>query len=628
MRGVSIDLPLERTLAAQVVAAVTFVAARQRHAGRRKGATCRAVPDGRGHQSRTWNREAVEKCCEEVFGHVLRDDQWKVVEAVLSGKDTMVVWATGTGKSLCYQLLAVLEPGNIVIVVSPTISLMADQVNQFNNVMRTRRQPFSACKLGPSEPFARSVGRAATEGKHCLIYVSPEHLTGSDLLDALSDLYKKRRLRLFAVDEADRISDWGSDFRVAFRDLWFAREKYSPVPTMALSGAASPVVRKDVADVLRLRKPVHSIGSFYRPNLFLMCSGKSEAGFDDDMDSIHSCIERAGGQSIVYVPTIKRCEAVASNLASRGLKVSIYHGDMDNRERTAKQRIFDDNTVQVMVATVAFGMGINKPNIRCIFQYGAPKTVEDYVQQIGRAGRDSEPAFCYLLADEKDFALWRGAFFNKDLKSWPTEVMEAHHKSMLTLQKLAETRQCRWKSTLSHLGDRSLETNCGCCDICVDVSFDGADASAEAALLLEAIDITGERPQGRDALLRIAAGSWSPPWESSHHNKMKAAMVHKTMKDLRQRCPKLTLVLLKDVLESLRLRGYAEHKVMVASTKSFHYMVYQLTDKGKATLRWKFPIRIPNPSPQLVARLEASRRKTGGSTRGDAAAAARGQGGH
>lgn len=316
--------------------------------------------------------------------------QEAVVSSLLSGKDCLAVMPTGGGKSLCYQLPAMVMEG-VTIVVSPLIALMKDQVDG----LQRKGVPATMINSTLSGPEQSDRLRDLAEGRFKLVYVAPERFRSSQFISAL----KKVPVSLFAVDEAHCLSQWGHDFRPDYLRLSEAVEALDYPQTAAFTATATPEVRKDILEVLKLRDPLVSISGFERPNLSLRvrhCDGHREK-YDALADLIQS--QRTG---IVYCSTRKRVEEVSTTLSSRGIKLVAYHGGMEDSDREWAQNVFLDRSYDVVVATNAFGMGIDRPDVRFVAHFDVPGSIEAYYQEAGRAGRDGEPATCELLFNYAD----------------------------------------------------------------------------------------------------------------------------------------------------------------------------------------------------------------------------------
>ena len=327
-----------------------------------------------------------------------RAGQEKVIQATLAGRDSAVFWATGLGKSLCYQIPA-LHSGKTAFIVSPLISLMQDQCIKLNNLCNTNVATF----LGSGQNDGSADARAL-RGEYLLVYLTPEKITSDGFLSAMASLHNRGGgLSLVAVDEAHCVSEWGHDFRPAFRLLGKIREcaELRSVPIMALTATAVPRVQEDICNSLRMHAPEKAVSSFDRPNLRLEVFRKPKGGKAIAMTKlVKEMKERPlDNSTIVYAPTTADVDSVAELLAAqlnRVCKVMPYHAKLSPSAREDAHKKFLSGEVQIIVATVAFGMGIDKPDTRRVIHWGSPKTVEEYYQQVGRAGRDGLSAECTM----------------------------------------------------------------------------------------------------------------------------------------------------------------------------------------------------------------------------------------
>jgi ATP-dependent DNA helicase RecQ len=436
---------------------------------------------GNGIKSTIFDDNDLIECANKYLAICeFRPGQKDVILSTLQGRDTLVLWATGQGKSLCYQLPALLTQ-KTVLVVSPLISLMTDQVVQINNKIgfdETGRLP--ACVLGSSQTDPM-VERDALNGDYRLVYVTPEKLAAG-FAHALKPLYNRGGLVLCAVDEAHCCSEWGHDFRPTFRHIGpLLREAMPALPICALTATAVPRVKEDISSSLLLRDPSVHMSSLDRTNLRVSVMRKKS--FDADMRNICSVILRSGNthgsvvrkSAIVYVISKNDADRLAETLLrmlppdpSGGTVVRSYHGDMSAPARDLAHRAFLTGATKVVVATIAFGMGIDKPDISTIIHYGPPQTMEGYVQHIGRAGRDGMEAQCVMLFSDDDFVKYESDFYQRDK---PEEARRAVNASAAALKRFShDTVKCRRVAILEYFMQTAAYSHCGTCDNCIAVT--------------------------------------------------------------------------------------------------------------------------------------------------------------
>jgi ATP-dependent DNA helicase RecQ len=405
------------------------------------------------------------------FGYdQFRPLQREIIEDALAGGDVFVLMPTGGGKSLCFQLPALMRQG-LTIVVSPLIALMKDQVD----ALQTSGIPATYLNSTLSREEAKARWRGLHRGEYRMLYVAPERL----MLDAFLERALNWDIAQFAIDEAHCISEWGHDFRPEYRELKKLRKHLPDVPMMALTATATERVRADIIKELKLRDPRAYVASFNRPNLTYRVVPKT-AAYDQLLAFIHSRDKDSG---IVYCASRKSTESVAQRLNEAGVAAKPYHAGLTNAERTKHQDAFLRDDVRVITATIAFGMGINKPNVRFVVHYDLPKNIESYYQETGRAGRDGLPSECVLLFSPGDVA--KQLHFIDEKTESEARIARAQLQQMVHY---AETRECRRTVLLNYFGESypfnadsvdghgpPLHTTCENCDNCLQPreTFDG-----------------------------------------------------------------------------------------------------------------------------------------------------------
>ena len=395
----------------------------------------------------------------QVFGYTaFRPLQEEIIRDLLAGRDVFALLPTGGGKSLCFQLPALVRPG-LTVVISPLIALMKDQVDSLraNGVAAT----FLNSSLAEEDRRERWRGLNAREYR--LLYLAPERLLAGSLLDDLN----RWGVCAVAVDEAHCISEWGHDFRPEYRQLRTLRERMADVPFIALTATATERVRKDIISELCLRDPAVYVASFNRPNLTYRVEPKTRA-YGQVLDLLRA---RPKDSGIIYCASRAGADGLAAKLAADGIKAAPYHAGMEKEDRSTTQERFLRDEIRVVCATVAFGMGINKPNVRFVIHHDLPKNVEGYYQETGRAGRDGLPGECVLLYSAGDVMKQRRFI---DEKPDPNERRIATEQ-LQTMVHYAECSECRRVTLLDYFGEEFPAEECGACDNCLNprASFDG-----------------------------------------------------------------------------------------------------------------------------------------------------------
>jgi len=424
-----------------------------------------------------------------VFGYdEFRPLQADIIENVLRKNDSLVIMPTGGGKSLCYQIPALIFSG-LTIVVSPLISLMKDQVEQLVQMGVPATVLNSSLTL---EQYRRNVEKVK-QGTIKLLYMAPEALLRPNMLTMLSSL----AVDCLTIDEAHCISEWGHDFRPEYRQLIAVRDNFLNAACIALTATATPRVREDIKTSLGFKNSDEFMASFDRKNLFIQVVFKH-----DPFDQTVEFIEGFPGQSgIIYCFSRRQVDDLYGALKSKGFSVRPYHAGLSERERTQNQDLFIKDDVQIMVATIAFGMGIDKPNVRFVVHYDLPKNIESYYQEIGRSGRDSLPAHCLLLFSYGDIQKIKH-FINKK-EEHEQRVANIHLNALLGF---LETEGCRRIPLLNYFGEEYSKENCGMCDNCLTEEKELKDITIAAQKFLSCAKRTGER-FGAGHIIDVLRGS-------------------------------------------------------------------------------------------------------------------------
>ena len=441
----------------------------------------------------------------EYFGFSsFKGNQEAVIRNVLEGKDTFVLMPTGGGKSLCYQLPAMLMEG-VAIVISPLIALMKNQVD----AMRT----FSA-ESGIAHFLNSSLNKTAVAqvradvlaGKTKLLYFAPESLTKEDNMAFLH----KIKVSFYAIDEAHCISEWGHDFRPEYRRIRPIINEIGAAPLIALTATATPKVQLDIQKNLGMSDASVFKSSFNRPNLYYEIRPKG----DVDRDIIRFIKQNEGKSGIIYCLSRKKVEELTELLVANGIRALAYHAGMDAATRAANQDDFLMERVEVIVATIAFGMGIDKPDVRYVIHYDIPKSLEGYYQETGRAGRDGGEGYCLTFYSYKDIQK-----LEKFMQGKPIAEQEIGKLLLLETVSYAESSMCRRKTLLHYFGEEYTEENCGNCDNCRNPK-PKIDARAALKMALEALRDIGDKFKA-DYLINVLTGKTTALIKSYGHNKSK-----------------------------------------------------------------------------------------------------------
>lgn len=457
-------------------------------------------------QENTISSQELTKALQDNFGFdAFKGNQEAIIQNLLSGNDTFVIKPTGGGKSLCYQLPAIMSEG-VAIIVSPLIALMKNQVDlvrsyssnddvaHFLNSTLTKKQ-------------ITAVKDDLVSGRTKMLYVAPETLTKQENLDFFKDL----KISFFAVDEAHCISEWGHDFRPEYRRLKEMMDQISETaPMIALTATATPKVQSDIIKNLGLREPEIFISSFNRPNLYYEIQPKIKK--EQTLKSIVKFISQNKGKSgIIYTTNRKTTEELALLLQQNDIKAVAYHAGIDSKLRAERQDLFMNEEVQVIVATIAFGMGIDKPDIRFVIHYNIPKSIENYYQETGRAGRDGLEGKCILYYSHKDVSKLEHLMRDK-----PLSEREVGAQLIGETVAYAESGVCRRKILISYFGENFTQETCGNCDNCLHPK-EKVEAKDNVVKVLKVLKALDER-FATDYAVNVISGRLTPNINMFRHN--------------------------------------------------------------------------------------------------------------
>lgn len=524
--------------------------------------------------------DRVQTALKKYFGHdSFRPLQRDIVNDALNGRDVFALLPTGGGKSLCYQLPAVLSDG-LTVVISPLIALMKDQVDGLteNGIAATFLNS-SLSKKDAAQRYAKLFA-----GEYQVLYVAPERLMLGGFLQDL----KKWDVRHFAVDEAHCISEWGHDFRPEYRQLAELRRRFPDTPFMALTATATDRVRSDIVNQLQLRDPVDYVASFNRPNLAYRIEQK-QAVFRQILKFIQA---RPFDSGIIYCFSRKATEQTADKLRQEGIEALAYHAGMTPLQRDKNQESFIRDEVKVICATVAFGMGIDKPNVRYVIHQDIPKNIEGYYQETGRAGRDGLPSECVLYFSPGDVAKQLGFIAEKE----PQE-REVAKEQLRQIVHYAESSQCRRQVLLGYFSETWTEGNCGNCDNCTQPkeTFNGTIPAQKIMSCIYRISQVSSFGVGINHIVDILLGSRNEKVIKWGHDRLSTHNIGG---------------------EHKRAEWQAFGRELIRNEYIFQdpdaFGALSLTEKGKTTLRERTPISLTKlPVSGKALQRERSRSKGG-----------------
>ena len=507
--------------------------------------------------------------------------QEEIIMNVLAGSDSLVLMPTGSGKSMCYQLPALLLDG-LTLVVSPLIALMKDQVDALKS--KGIRAAFINSTMTHTD--GRHMQMEAYHGRLDILYVAPERL----VLPRFRDFLHALKLSLIAIDEAHCISEWGHDFRPDYRNLQALRDDFPDVPMIALTATATEKVRQDIVDQLRMPDAARFVASFNRPNLTYHVKPKRQS-FDTLLDLLR---RQRDGSAIVYRFSRQDTEDLASKLSSHGFKALPYHAGLDDDVRRETQERFIHDDIPIIVATIAFGMGVDKPNIRLVVHYDLPKAIEGYYQETGRAGRDGLLSGCVLFYSHSD--KMKQEFFIRQIED--DSERDSAKAKLAKMVEYGSVKSCRREFLLDYFGEKWGEENCGACDVCLaeagqqgpESTFDGTEVAQK---VLSAVIRTGER-FGANHIVEVLRGSRAKRVLDLRHDELS---VHGVAREM------LTDDL-KDIVDQLVDKG-------LAARSTGDYPTLSVTPLGRAFLKNRETVT-------LVGRVSSPPRQDSPETAGDA----------
>lgn len=516
-------------------------------------------------------KDQIDTVLHNVFGYKsFRNQQKEIIESIIDGRDTLIIIPTGGGKSLCYQIPAVILP-KTAIVVSPLISLMKDQVDQL------AANGISAAYLNGSQSSSEQQNVIERYLNHSikLLYISPERLA----LAYFQSLIEQNPPSLIAIDEAHCISQWGHDFRPDYRQLGQLSARFPCVPIVALTATADKMTQADIITQLNLVDPLVVVRSFDRPNIRYTVVEKYNL-----TDQIVSFIETQKGNSgIIYCASRSKVEDMTTKLAARGFSVAAYHAGLTNQQRQQAQEAFLKDDIQIIVATVAFGMGINKPNVRFVVHADCPRSIEAYYQETGRAGRDGVPAEVMLLFNANDLSWYRQQI---------SEKMEGQHKDVEfhkidAMQSFAQSLTCRRIVLLNYFGEQRQEP-CNNCDICL-YPPEHYDGLVDAQKVLSCIYRVEQR-YGAQYIAEVLRGSNRSKIKENGHDRLSVYGIGKEH----------SIDYWLHVIRQLIYHGYLIQNIAA-------YNTLQLTERARKLLKGEIALSLAKPRLEIVKKSRLNR---------------------
>lgn len=516
-------------------------------------------------------KDQIDTVLHNVFGYKsFRNQQKEIIESIIDGRDTLIIIPTGGGKSLCYQIPAVILP-KTAIVISPLISLMKDQVDQ----LAANGIPAAYLNGSQSSSEQQNVIEQYLNHSIKLLYISPERLA----LAYFQSLIEQNPPSLIAIDEAHCISQWGHDFRPDYRQLGQLSARFPGVPIVALTATADKMTQADIITQLNLVDPLIVVRSFDRPNIRYTVVEKYNL-----TDQIVSFIETQKGNSgIIYCASRSKVEDMTTRLAARGFSVAAYHAGLTNQQRQQAQEAFLKDDIQIIVATVAFGMGINKPNVRFVVHADCPRSIEAYYQETGRAGRDGVPAEVMLLFNANDLSWYRQQI---------SEKMEGQHKDVEfhkidAMQSFAQSLTCRRIVLLNYFGEQRHEP-CNNCDICL-YPPEHYDGLVDAQKVLSCIYRVEQR-YGAQYIAEVLRGSNRSKIKENGHDRLSVYGIGKEH----------SIDYWLHVIRQLIYHGYLIQNIAA-------YNTLQLTERARQILKGEIALSLAKPRLEIVKKSRLNR---------------------
>ncbi len=507
----------------------------------------------------------LKKELQQHFGfEKFKGDQEKIIKSILAGKDTFVIMPTGGGKSLCYQLPALLSDG-VAIIVSPLIALMKNQVDLIRSYSsKDNIAHFLNSTLSKTQQ--RKVKSDLTDGTTKMLYVAPETLTKEENIAFFRDI----SISFFAVDEAHCISEWGHDFRPEYRKLRSMMKEIDPdLPIIALTATATPKVQDDIVKNLELDKPNVFVSSFNRANLYYEIQPKGSKA--QVLKNIVKFIRSHKGKSgIIYTLNRKTTEELANTLQANGISAVAYHAGLDSAVRAKRQDQFLMEEVDVIVATIAFGMGIDKPDVRFVIHYNIPKSLENYYQETGRAGRDGMEGKCLLFYANKDVQKLEHLMRDK-----PLSEREMGAQLISETVAYAESSVCRRKLLLHYFGEKYEEDNCGHCDNCLNPK-EKLEVKDSSKIVLDVVNQLDEK-FNIDYVVNVTQGKTNPQIKTFRHDKLSSFGTGKVME--------MEDNFWYSLIRQMMLEGLLRKDIE-------EYGLLKITDKGRRFLKKPFSIMV------------------------------------